>query len=564
MRMSSLMVKTLREAPADAEVASHALLLRAGYIRRLASGVYTLLPLGLRVLRRIEGIIRHELDAVGMQEILMPVLSPIELWDTSGRSARFGTDALPAMTVENRGGTFVLGPTHEEVVTTVVGAEVDSYRQLPLTVYQIQSKFRDEARPRFGLMRGRELLMCDAYSFDVDQEAMGRSYEAAVLGYRRIFERLSLEVEPVEAQSGAIGGDVNHEFMVPSPIGEDHFVRCSSCGYAANVEAARSARLLAQASSTDAYSEVATPSSSSINAVAKLLEIADLAYVLKSIAAFDEEGAPVLAVLPGDRELRLPHGWRLFEDSDFALHPNLVKGYIGPIGLEGLRVIVDSAIVEGSGPYVLGANHADAHLRGVVAGRDFVIGETMALAETQSGDPCGTCGAALELVRSVEAAHTFQLGFTYSSKMPGATVATENDGEVPLCMGCYGIGVSRLIAVIAEEHHDEAGLAWPSAVAPFDVHLLGLGMERNEDVAQAVAKIEAEMEATGLRVLTDDREASAGVKFADADLLGCPVRVTVGAKGLKAGTLEVKARLAQEAQDVPQAELLAAVGRLLA
>lgn len=563
MRLSSLLLKTLREDPADAEVASHALLVRAGYIRRLSSGIYTLLPLGVRVLRRIEAIVRRELDAVGMQEILMPVLSPLELWEESGRAARFGTDALPAMQVEGRGGRFVLGPTHEEVVTHTVGAEVDSYRQLPVTVYQIQSKFRDEARPRFGLLRGREFTMCDAYSFDVDEAGLQRSYEAAVTGYAAIFAAIGLEAVPVEAESGAIGGDVNHEWMVPSAIGEDHFVRCASCGYAANVEAATTARVVAAAGEVPAPSEVATPGVSSIADVAALLGVADHARVLKAIAARDERGDLVVGVLPGDRELRTPHGWTLLDDEGFA-SSGLAKGFIGPVGLEGVRVVVDRAVAEGSGPYVTGANVADAHLVDVVAGRDFAIGEVASLAEIEGGDPCASCGGALELVRSVEAAHTFQLGYTYSAKMAGATVATEDDAEVPMCMGCYGIGISRLLAVIAEEHRDDSGLCWPAAVAPFAVHLVGLGVERNEEVASAFERLEAELEAAGLAVLADDREASAGVKFADADLLGCPVRVTVGAKGLKAGTVEVKARRAEAAQEVALADLVPAVSALLA
>ena len=563
MRLSSLLVKTLREDPADAEVASHALLVRGGYVRRLSSGVYTLLPLGVRVLRRIEAIVRRELDAVGMQEILMPVMSPLELWEESGRASRFGTDALPAMQVEGRGGRFVLGPTHEEVVTHTVGAEVDSYRQLPVTVYQVQTKFRDEARPRFGLLRGREFLMCDAYSFDVDEAGLQASYDAAVKGYAAIFEAVSLEAVPVEAESGAIGGDVNHEWMVPSAIGEDHFVRCGACGYAANVEAATTARVVPAAGDAPAASQVATPGATSIADVAALLGVDDHARVLKSIAARDEHGELVVGVLPGDRELRTPHGWTLLDDEGFA-SSGLVKGFIGPVGLTGVRVVVDRAVADGSGPYVAGANVVDAHLTGVVAGRDFAIGEVAALAEIEDGDPCSSCGGALERVRSVEAAHTFQLGYTYSSKMSGATVATEDDAEVPMCMGCYGIGVSRLLAVIAEEHHDEAGLCWPAAVAPFDVHLVGLGVDRNEDVAVAFGDIEARLEAAGYSVLADDREASAGVKFADADLLGCPVRVTVGAKGLKTGTIEVKARRAEGPTEVALADLESAVSSLLA
>ena len=374
MRMSRLLVRTLREAPADAEVVSHQLLVRAGYIRRLASGVYTFLPLGLRVLARVERVIREELDAAGCQELLLPVLHPIELWEQSGRAALFGNDALPAMTVDARGGTFVLGPTHEEVVTVTVGAEVESYRQLPLTVYQIQVKFRDEARPRFGLLRTRELIMADAYSFDVDKEAMQASYQTVFDAYLRIFARLGLSVTPVEAQSGAIGGDVNHEFMVPSVAGEDHFVSCPSCGYAANVEAAT--RAVPRVAAGDA--EVAeagpvvdhhTPDRPGITEVVSFFADQGVgpADLLKCVATVDDEGRATVLLVPGDREARLPGGWRLFDDTDFAAHPWLVKGFIGPTGQQDhdIRVVADVAVAR-PGPWITGANRLDHHLSGVL------------------------------------------------------------------------------------------------------------------------------------------------------------------------------------------------------
>jgi prolyl-tRNA synthetase len=441
MRMSRLLLRTLREVPADAEVEGHALLVRGGYVRRLASGVYTFLPLGWRVLHNLERIVRQELDAAGMQEMLMPALSPVELWQQSGRAALFGQDALPAFTVEGRGGTFVLGPTHEEVVTVTVGAEVESYRQLPVTVYQVQTKFRDEARPRFGLLRTRELVMCDAYSFDPDNGSMHASYRSAVNAYVRIFERVSLDATPVEAQSGAIGGDVNHEFMVPSAVGEDHFVRCPSCGYAANVEAA----------------------------------------------------------------------------------------------------------VAGTGGVGIGDGTAE--------GAPGVTGVT-------DGGPCPRCGAAVELVRSVEAAHTFQLGLTYSSKMPGATFLDEQGIEAPFWMGCYGMGVSRLMGVVAEEHHDARGLVWPEAVAPFQVHLVAVGAGRAPGVATAVEGLYEALGAAGVEVLYDDRDLSAGVKFADADLLGVPVRVVVGAKGVAQGVAEWRNRRSGEERQVPLGEAAATVAGL--
>lgn len=574
MRMSRLLVRTLREAPAEAEVASHQLLVRAGYIRRLASGVYTFLPLGLRVLHRVEQVIREELDAAGCQELLLPALHPIELWEQSGRAALFGSDALPAMTVEGRGGSFVLGPTHEEVVTVTVGAEVDSYRQLPLTVYQIQVKFRDEARPRFGLLRTRELVMADAYSFDVDKEAMQRSYRTVFDAYLRIFARLGLDVTPVEAQSGAIGGDVNHEFMVPSAVGEDHFVRCPSCGYGASVEAAVRGEPSAVAVAPEAEAatpEAAGPPAAEEHRTPGLAGIEDVtrwfadrgvttADLLKSLAVVDPDGHPVVMVVTGDREARLPSGWRLFEDADFAAHPSLVRGYIGPHDQQenGFRVVADLA-VRRPGQWITGANREDHHLLGMVLGRDFTVDEWGSFAVVVTDDPCPRCGSPLSLVRSVEAAHTFQLGYKYTDVMPGSTFVAEDGGEARFSMGCYGMGVSRLLAVVAEEHHDEKGLVWPAEVAPHRVYLAALGAGRSPEVAAASEGLYASLVAAGVDVLFDDRDVSPGVKFADADLLGIPVRLVVGAKGLGRGIAEWRSRITGEERELALAGVVDAL-----
>jgi prolyl-tRNA synthetase len=568
MRMSRLLVRTLREAPADAEVAGHQLLVRAGYIRRLASGVYSFLPLGLRVLQRVERVIREELDAAGCQETLLPVLHPIELWEQSGRAALFGSEALPAMTVQPRGGTFVLGPTHEEVVTVTVGAEVESYRQLPLTVYQIQVKFRDEARPRFGLLRTRELIMADAYSFDVDKEAMQASYQTVFDAYLRIFERLDLDVTPVEAESGAIGGDVNHEFMVPSAVGEDHFVSCASCGYAANVEAAT--RGIAQVDGDDGGTTSGVPMVEHHTAgrpgITDVVEyFADqgvtAADFLKSMAVADDEGRPTLLLLPGHREARLPSGWRLFQDDDFAAHPTLVKGYIGPMGQQahGIRVIADLE-VRREGSWIVGANRPDHHASGALLDRDFTVDGWGSYAQVETGDACPRCGEAVELVRSVEAAHTFQLGYKYSEVMPGSSFVAEDGQEAIFSMGCYGMGVSRLLAVVAEEHHDDRGLAWPPEVAPFQVHLVALGAGRSPEVAAAADDLYGRLVTAGVEVLYDDRDVSPGVKFADADLLGAPVRVVIGAKGLARGVVEWRSRTTGEERELA---LDGAVGDLI-
>ncbi len=560
MRMSRLLLRTLREAPVDAEVASHRLLVRAGYIRRLASGVYSFLPLGQRALRRIEEVVREELDASGCQEVLLPVLHPIELWEQSGRAALFGTDSLPAITVEARGGTFVLGPTHEEVATVTVGSEVDSYRQLPLTVYQIQVKFRDEARPRFGLLRTRELIMADAYSFDVDKEAMQRSYRTVFDAYLRILGRLGLQAVPVEAQSGAIGGDVNHEFMVPSAVGEDHFVRCPSCGYAANIEAAT--RSVADSPGRDNGAGEApmverhTPGRSGIADVVDFFAEhgstgVTRADFLKSMAVIDDQGRATLLLVPGDREARLPSGWRLFDEADFAAHPSLVKGYVGPADQQqhGIRVVGDLEI-KARGPWIVGANRPDHHATGAVPGRDFSVDEWGSYAEVGTGDACPRCGQAVELVRSVEAAHTFQLGYKYSEVMEGATFANEDGDEAQFSMGCYGMGVSRLLAVVAEEHHDERGLVWPPAVSPYQVHLTALGAGRAPEVGEAADRLYERLMAAGVEVLYDDRDVSPGVKFADADLIGVPVRLVVGSKGLARGVVEWRSRLSGEEREL--------------
>lgn len=566
MRMSRLLVRTLREAPADAEVVSHQLLVRGGYIRRLASGVYTFLPLGLRVLHNIERVIREELDAAGGQELLLPALHPRELWEQSGRAAMFGSDALPAMTLEARGGSFVLGPTHEEVVTVTVGAEVESYRQLPLTVYQIQVKFRDEARPRFGLLRTRELIMCDAYSFDVDKAAMQESYAVVYDAYLRIFARMALDVSPVEAESGAIGGDVNHEFMVPSAVGEDHFVRCTGCGYAANVEAAARGGLgeaVAPAADAAPVVEHHTPDRPGIEQVVAFFDDPAVteADLLKSLAVVDGDGRPVLVLLAGDREARLPSGWRMFEEEDFAAHPSLVKGYIGPMGQQdaGITVVADLGVARPGG-WITGANRADHHVSGVLLGRDFTVDEWGSYAQVVTGDGCPRCGTAVDLVRSVEAAHTFQLGEKYSSVMPGASFVAEDGDEAVFSMGCYGMGVSRLLSVLAEEHHDERGLVWPAELAPFRVHLVALGAGRSPEVAEAADTLYDRLAAAGIDVLYDDRDVSPGVKFADADLLGVPVRLVVGAKGVARGIVEWRSRATGEERE---ADLSAPVEALL-
>lgn len=568
MRISKLLLRTLRDAPADAEAVSHQLLVRAGYIRRHASGIYTWLPLGWRLLQQVERVIREEMDAAGAQEMLMPILQSTELWESTGRLSTMD-DIL--FRLEGKGGEFVLGPTHEEVVTATVAAEVDSYRDLPVNVYQIQFKYRDEARPRFGLLRGREFIMKDAYSFDTSPAGMQASYELMYDAYLRIFERCGVDAVPVEAEAGAIGGEINNEFMVASPIGEDHYVRCGrgdACGYSANVEAARAGSpWFDRAPVPEPLVEHHTPDRPGIDLVVEFFRHQgrelEAGGMLKCIALVDEAagGSPVIALVPGDREVRVPKAHRPFDDADFDRFPFLHKGYIGPMGLQsqGVRVIADP-LVKAPIAWVTGANKADHHVTGAMHGRDFTVDAWLPIASLAPGDPCPRCGSRLEFVRSVEAGHTFQLGLTYSLKVPGATFLDEDGKEQPFWMGCYGIGVSRLPAVIAETHHDDAGLVWPADVAPFAVHLLTLGAGRSPDVVAAADSVYDTLVAAGVSVLYDDRlDASPGVKFADADLLGMPTQLIVGSKGVARGVVERKDRRTGERDELPLADVVAAL-----
>ena len=561
MRFSRLLLRTLRDAPSDAEAISHQLLVRAGYIRRHASGIYTYLPLGWKLIQRVEALVRREMDAAGAQEILMPVLQSTELWESTGRLSSM-EDVL--FRLEGRGGEFVLGPTHEEVVTATVAGEVESYRDLPVNVYQIQLKYRDEARPRFGLLRGREFIMKDAYSFDVSPAGMQASYQVMYDAYCRVFDACGLSYTPVEAEAGAIGGEVNHEFMVRSAIGEDFFVQCESCGYAANIEAAVSGdRWVDRPVPPAALEEHHTPERPGIDLVVsyftkELDRPLDAAGMLKCIALVDStegagDDAVVVVLVPGDREVRVPKGMRPFEDADFEKWPALVKGYIGPQGLQssGVRVLADKS-VKAPQTWVTGANRVDHHVSGATLGRDFTVDAFGNYAVVVAGDPCPKCGTPVVLGRSVEAGHTFQLGLTYSLKVPGASFLDEDGKEQPFWMGCYGIGISRLPAVVAEEHHDDAGLKWPAALAPFAVHLLSLGAGRSAEVAAAADGLYESLVAAGVSVLYDDRlDVSPGVKFADADLLGMPTQLIVGAKGLARGVVERKDRSSGERDELP-------------
>ncbi len=487
MRMSELFVRTLRDDPADADLDSHRLMVRGGYIRRVASGVYSWLPLGNRVLRKVEQIVREEMDAAGAQETILPIIQPLELWERSGRNALYG----PMMfRLEDRKETgFCLAPTAEEVVTSLVAGEYSSYRDLPVNLYQINWKYRDELRPRFGVLRAREFLMKDAYSFDRDLAGCQASYDAMYAAYAKVFTRCGLTFRSVKAQSGEIGGDTSQEFMAVAAVGEDAFVWCEQCDYAANTEAATKQELPEKPAPTDApaMEKLHTPDLPGIELVAKSLKTKPN-RLLKTIA-FDVDGELGLAVVPGNREVNefvldelFPDAEvRLFTDADFAARPDLPKGYIGPDFAGAKHVVADSS-VRAPHPWITGANEVDHHVKGAVLGRDFTPTRWAEIAIVEPGDACPKCGSPLRIDRGIEVGHVFQLGTKYTEAL-GALYTDEDGGQHPMVMGCYGIGVSRIIAAVVEEFHDENGIAWPAALAPFDVHVIA--MPGDESLAEA-------------------------------------------------------------------------------
>ena len=568
MRMSRLFLRTLRDDPADAEVDSQRLLVRAGYIRRVASGIYSWLPLGYRVLRRVEQIVREEMDRAGAQELWLPITQPLELWERTGRNQAYGPELFRLQDRRETG--FCLSPTAEEVITATVANEYSSYRDLPVNLYQINWKYRDELRPRFGLLRGREFLMKDAYSFDLDLDGLKRTYQEMFDAYTTVFTRCGLTFRPVEGEAGAIGGDVNHEFMAVAAVGEDAFVWCRSCDYAANTQVAvrksgerpegrRTASPIkdgpaGEASPTGEMEKVHTPALPGIAGVAEHLGITP-DHMLKAIAfaisSEDGDDELALAVVAGDREVNpylfaqavAPRTARLLTDEDFDTHPEIPKGYIGPHYERVALVVADAGLRDADHGWVTGANEVDHHVRNAVLGRDFHVDVWADLATVVTGDPCPRCGAPLSVDRGIEVGQVFQLGTKYSEALD-CNYTDESGEQHPMVMGCYGVGVSRVVAAIAEEHHDEGGLAWPAAVAPYQVHLVALAGKGQAagDVAATADRIYAELTEAGVEVLYDDREASPGVKFADADLLGMPVRLTVGAKGLGRGVVERRMR----------------------
>ena len=565
MRASRLFARTLREAPAEAEIASHRLLLRAAYIRKLMAGVYTWLPLGRRAIQKIVRIVREEMDAAGAQEISMPIMLPAEPWKVTGRWQAYGDQMFKLK--DRAGRELGLGPTQEEVVTPLVAGELTSYRDLPVNLYQIGLKYRDELRPRFGLLRGREFLMKDAYSFDRDTKGMEASYEVMMQAYRRVFDRCGIDYRIVEADPGLIGGDVNHEFMALAEVGEDLFVTCVNGDYSADVEAA-ARRPPQEVLPTDLepMTEVATPGRATIQAVSELLGCTP-AQMLKCML-YDAGGQTVAVLIPGDREVNeqkvgrvmWPAPVRMFTDEDFEAR-GFVKGYAGPQGLpEDVTVIADP-YVGASADWVTGANRADFHVTGANVGRDFRVDRWEDVTRVQEGDPCPVCGGTLRIARSIVVGHTYQLGTRYSKPLK-ATFVDEDGTEQPYQMGCYGIGISRILAAAAEQFHDQAGLRLPGALAPYGVVVIPTNMDLTA-VVQAAEGLYGELMERGVEVVLDDRDATAGVKFADADLIGYPVQVVIGKRGLKSGVADLKLRATGERSDAPLDHVAEATGLLL-
>jgi prolyl-tRNA synthetase len=583
--MSTLFLRTLREDPADAEVASHRLLVRAGYIRRAAPGAFTWLPLGWIVFRNVERVIREEMDRAGFQEVHFPALLPREPYEATGRWTDYGDNLFRLK--DRRGADMLLAPTHEEMFTLLVKDLYSSYKDLPLVIYQIQNKYRDEARPRAGLLRGREFTMKDSYSFDIDDAGLEASYQTHRVAYQRTFERLGLPFVIVSAMSGAMGGSASEEFLAPMSIGEDTYVRCTSCDYAANTEAVQVAVPAVGGPSSIGFDGlpaavvVDTPNTPTIQTLVDLFnQRADLrradrdwtaADTLKNLVVMlkypDGTVTPLAIGVPGDREVDMkrleaqvsPAEIAPFTEDDFAKNPHLAKGYIGPGALgeakpAAIRFVVDPRIVDGTA-WITGADQPGQHVMHLVAGRDFQADGTIEAAEVHAGDPCPQCSSPLEIARGIEIGHIFQLGRKYAEAL-GLTVLDEHGKTRTVTMGSYGIGVSRAMAAIAELNCDDKGLIWPREVAPADVHIVATGKATDPQLP-AAELLAAECEAAGLRVLFDDRVGvSPGVKFNDAELLGVPTIVVVG-RGLVDGVVEVKDRRTGERRDVPLAEVVA-------
>lgn len=566
MRLSKMHIKTLREVPNEAEIPSHILLLRTGMIRKLVSGVYGFMPLGWRSVRKIEDIIRQEMDGSGAQEIHMSAVQPAELWEESGRWFAYGPELWRLK--DRNGRDFCLGPTHEEIFTDIVRNDVSSYRQLPMNLYQIQTKYRDEARPRFGLMRSREFIMKDAYSFDRDYAGLDESYRTMYDAYDRIFKRCGLECRPVEADTGAIGGSNSHEFTAISEVGESEIAYCESCSMAATTERAECVDAQPQTDVAELPMEIVnTPGTKTIEEVAGFLNL-DKTQTIKALlfVTYDNEGKEngyVAAFVRGDRELNMiklvnalnipEHSIEFADEAKMGAVTGCVGGFTGPCGLHDCTIVVDSEL-PGLKNLCAGANREDYHAINVNYGRDYTADIITDLKVLQEGDPCPVCGAPVKHARGIEVGQVFKLGTKYSESM-GATYKDENQKDQPIVMGCYGIGVTRTLAAVVEQHHDENGIIWPMSVAPYHV-IITLVKPDDEEQAKVAEQIYAELLKAGVEVLLDDRKERPGVKFNDADLLGIPVRITVG-KLAGEGKVEYKLRREAEKQEITVEEAIA-------
>ena len=563
MRISELFGKTQREIPAEADTTSHRLLLRTGMISQVAAGVYAYLPLGWRVLRKIENIIRDEMDKAGGQELSMPVLQPLELWQETRRDQAFGKGLFTL--ADRRERPLVLGPTHEEVITRMVSRNVQSYRDLPRLLYQIQTKFRDEPRPRGGLMRVREFSMKDLYSFDTDEAGLDESYQKMLRAYRNIYDRCGLPTLLVEADSGAIGGKDSHEFMVIAQSGEEEVVYCDACKYAANVEKAKSAREKIKAEKPLPIEEVATPGVTTIEDLAAFLK-APQDHTMKTLF-YIADGELVFAVIRGDLEVNevklknVLHCYelRLANEAEVA-EKGIVAGSASPVGVRGVKVVADDSITPGVN-FVAGGNKPDTHIKNVNYARDFKADMVADIALARAGERCPRCEGKLSATHGIEVGHIFKLG-TFFSETLGAFFIDEKGASRPIVMGCYGIGLGRLLAAAIEQNHDDKGVIWPLPIAPYQVYLCPLYREDTK-VAEIAEKLYAGLEAEGLEVLFDDRAESPGVKFNDADLLGIPVRVTVSPRTLEKDSVEVKQRAEKDAELVPLAGALTRLKELI-
>ncbi len=556
MRYTSLFVPTLRDDPADSEAISHKLLMRAGYVRQLAAGLYIYLPLGWRVLEKINRIMKEEMDAIGAQEVSMPVLQPADVWQTTGRWDEIGPEMFRLKDRSDR--DMCLGMTHEEIMTWLAALEIRSYRDLPQVWYQIQTKLRDEARPKSGILRTREFIMKDSYSFDMDTEGLQKNYDLHIKAYNKIYSRAGLKFYMVESDPGMMGGAMAHEYMAPSPAGEDTVAICEGCGYMANVELARSVPPAAKCLESP-YEEVHTPEKRTLQEVSGFLGI-DPSGFMKSLLVITEEHGPVLALVRGDQELhelklqRAVGAFRHANKDEIKDHLGVEAGFIGPVGHE-IMTVADESLKEGA--YISGANKKHYHMKGIVPGEHFTP-KWHDLHEARDGDACSACGAPLRTEKCIEIGNIFKLGTRYSEALK-AVFLDEEGLEKPIIMGSYGIGPARIMAAAVEQGHDKDGIIWPAALSPFDVQIIPLNIS-DEETAKVAEQLYKELKDAGMDVLLDDRDLRAGVKFKDADLLGVPKHIVIGGRGLKEGVVEIKDRASKDVIKVAPADVLKTLG----